>query len=238
MRGLAIARRQLAALLGESTGWLLLAGVAIVQALHGVAFAVDERRSAETALGIYFHHAGYGMEVAALMLALVVAVRDAPAQLLGYGAPVRSGQWVAAQYAGGLGWVALASIASLALPLLVRAGGAASVGHVVAGAVGLFAVGALALAMAEAAIALSGRPVVGTLLAATVLGAMELGPLVADRAPAGLRTVLGAMAPVWTHLGALRRGIVDARDLAFFAGVAAVAGALAVVGREERRWGR
>lgn len=231
-----IARRELASLFGEPTGWLLLAALGLVQALHGLAFAIDEPRTAEAALGIYFHHAGYGMEAGALMLALARAVRDAPAERLWQSAPIRAWQVVGGRFVAGAAWVTLAAASSLALPLLVRAGEAASVGHVVVGGLGLWCVGLLALAVGLAATGLGARPATGALAAAALLGMAELAPLVASPAPETLRALLVGGAPVWSHLSSLRRGILDGADLLFFAGFTLTALVLASLAHEERRW--
>tara|TARA_B100001750_G_C15439081_1_gene562545 strand:- start:386 stop:1096 length:711 start_codon:yes stop_codon:yes gene_type:complete len=230
----AIARRELAALFGEGAGWLLLGALALVQAIHGVAFALDERRTAEAALAIDLHHAGYGMEIGALAL-VALSARDAHAALLWRTSAVRTGAVVAGRLAADLGWLALAVLVSLPVPLLVATSGAIGTGHLVAGALGLFGVGLVAVTLARAAVARLGLG--GVLAAGALLGALELAPLAADHVPAGVRGVLSEAGPVWSHLDTLRRGVVDGADLAFFAAIALVAVALTVAGQEERRWG-
>ena len=231
-----IAARELGALHRTGALWAFLGTLGLVHGLHLLAFAVDERRTSERALAIFFHHGAYVMEAAGLVLALSLVVMGAPAEMLWRTAPIRAHQRVAGRFAAGLVTIGLGVLASAHLPALVLWSGHGSVGHLVAGGTGWFLAGAFGFAVGLAGTAFFRRPLAGAIAGGCVLAALELMPMVADRVRPGWREVLAEAAPVWAHNDAFRRGILDLSDAVFLVGLTYVALVAASVGQEERRW--
>jgi hypothetical protein len=231
-----IAARELGAFRRTGALWAFLGTLALVQGLHLLAFAVDERRTTERALAIFFHHGAYVMEAAGVVLALALVVMGRPAEMLWRTAPIRASQRVGGLFGAGLAVLVLASLATVHLPAFVLYAGHGSVGHLVAGSLGGLLAGALGLALGLAGTALFRRPLAGAVAAGAVLGGLELLPMVADRAQGGGRAVLVEAAPVWAHNDGFRRGILDLSDAVFLLGLGYVALVAATVGLRERRW--
>lgn len=231
-----IAGRELEALRRTGALYALLGVVTLVQGLHGLAFAIDERRTTARALAIYFHHGAYVMEAAGVILALTLVVMGGPAQMLWRTAPIREHQWIGGRALAGVAVLLSASLVSLALPVLIIAQGHGSAGHLFAGAFGDLLTGLLGFSLGLAGTAIFRRPLAGAVAAAGVLAGLELMPMVADRAGAGWREVLAEAAPVWAHNDGFRRGILDLGDGVFLLGLTYAALVVAMAGLRERRW--
>jgi len=231
-----IAARELGALHRTGALWAFLGTLGLVQGLHLLAFAVDERRTSERALAIFFHHGAYVMEAAGLVLALTLVVMGTPADMLWRTAPIRAHQRIAGRFIAGAVATGLGVLASMHLAALVLWSGYGSVGHLVAGGVGWFLAGVLGLALGLAGTAFLRRPLAGAIAGGCLLVALELMPMVADRVRPGWRAVLTEAAPVWAHNDAFRRGILDLSDAVFLLGLTYAALVAASVGQEDRRW--
>lgn len=231
-----IAARELGALRRTGALWAFVGTLGLVHGLHLLAFAVDERRTSERALAIFFHHGAYVMEAAGLVLALTLVVMGAPADMLWRTAPIRAHQRIAGRFGAGLVAIALGVVACAHLPALVLWSGHGSVGHMAAGGVGWLLSGAFGLAVGLAGTAFFRRPLAGAIAGGCVLAALELMPMVADRVRPSWRGVLAEAAPVWAHNDAFRRGILDLSDGVLLVGLTYVALVAASAGQEERRW--
>lgn len=231
-----VAGRELAALRRTGALWAFLGALALVQGLHLLAFAVDERRTSERALAIFFHHGAYVMETAGLLLALTMVVVGAPADMLWRTAPIRAHHWVAGRFLAGATAIALGVLASAHLPALVLWSGHGAAGHALAGGLGWILVGNLGVAVGLAGTAIFRRPLAGAVAGGFVLAALELMPMVADRVRPAWRMVFSEAAPVWAHNDAFRRGIVDLSDAVFLIGLTYTALVSASVAQNDRRW--
>lgn len=231
-----IAARELGAL--RRTGALpaFLGIVALVQGLHLLAFAVDERRTSARALAIYFHHGAYVMEAVGVVLALALVLMGRPAEMLWRTAPIRAHERIGGRFVAGFAVLAFGSLASVHLPAFILWSGHGSIGHLFAGSIGGLLAGSLGLSLGLAGTALSRRPLAGAVAAACVLGGLELMPMVADQVGAGWRSVLAEAAPVWAHNDGFRRGILDLADAVFLLGLTYVGLVAATVGLREQRW--
>ena len=232
-----IARRELSALFRTAVGWAFVGSVALVNGLHFLAFAVNERRTSERVLEIYFHHAGYVMEGAGVLAALAVVGTGGPVEMLWRTAPVRSSEVVLGRFLAAGALVLLGSLASLQLPLLVLWVGHASGGHVLAGLLGQLALGLLGVALALLTTSMARRAVSGALGAGCAFAALELAPMLAAEVPPGVAKVLPLSAPVWSHNDAFRRGVLDLADVTFLAALVYAGLVAASLALEFRRWG-
>lgn len=231
-----IAARELGALRRTGALFAFLGTLAFAQGLHLLAFAVDERRTTEQALAIFFHHGALVMEAAGVVLALTLVLMGRPAEMLWRTAPIHAHERIAGRFLAGAVVLGAGVLACGHLPALLLGIGHGSVGHVLAGALGALLAGLVGLALGLAGTALFRRPLAGAVAAGSLLGALELAPMLADRVRPAWRAALVEAAPVWSHNDAFRRGILDLSDGVFLVGLVYVALVAASVGQEERRW--
>jgi ABC-2 type transport system permease protein len=151
--------------------------------------------------------------------------------------PVREHEAVLGKYLGSLGVLAVSLLATAPLPLAVFALGSPDPGPVAAGYLGLLLLGGCYLAIGLFASALTENQIVAYLLAAAMTFALfaagEAFVLVA--APPPLVPLLAALG-LGAHFTSIGRGVIDTRDVVYFASVIFLFLYLAVRRLEGRRW--
>jgi len=151
--------------------------------------------------------------------------------------PVSDAEIVLGKYLGGLGLVAVALVGTAPLTLLVGSLGELDVGAVVGGYLGLLLVGAAYLALGLMTSAWTKNQIVAYLLGALLAGAFYFVDSLGSALPGGADSVLGALS-FRAHFQNFARGVVDLRDLVFYASFVVVALVVTSQSLSARGWKR
>jgi ABC-2 type transport system permease protein len=134
--------------------------------------------------------------------------------------PVREGEAVLGKFLGGLGLLAVSLAGTFPIALTVFVLGNPDRGPVLAGYLGLVLFGAAGLAVGIYASALTENQIVAYIAGVAMTFALFVAgeDFVVMAAPAALAPLLSA-AGLGAHYGSIGRGVIDSRDLLYFAAV-------------------
>lgn len=151
--------------------------------------------------------------------------------------PVRDAEVVLGKYLAAFTVLAVAQALTLGYPLTVGLLGNVDVGQVVSGYLGVLLLGGAFLAIGVLASALTASQVVAFIVAFFVcFGLFVLGKALAFL-PTGLVPVLDFLS-VDGHFANLTKGVVDSRDVLYFASIVLLCLAATVHALKGRKWGR
>jgi ABC-2 type transport system permease protein len=171
---LLIARRELMAMVGTMTGWVILAAVLGVDGLLFNAYALEGiRRSADVLTRFLYFSSGTTM-VAAIFLSmrLLAEERQAGTLPLLYASPVQDVEIVLGKFVAGLTFLCGLTLLTAYMPLLILVHGKVSFGHLVAGYLGLFLLASACMALGTFASALARTQIVAGILGGALLVAL------------------------------------------------------------------
>ncbi|MGE0710066.1 MAG: Gldg family protein [Planctomycetota bacterium] len=239
---LAIARRELGAFFKRPAAWVFLAAFLLVSTVLGLR-GFFERGVSD--LRDYF----LGLRYAFVLLAPAAAMRlwaeerRARTLELLFSLPVSPAQAVLGKYLAGAAVLLIALALGACLPLSLAPYASFDAGQLAAGYLGAFLVAATYLALGTLGSALSSSQEVAFLSGALACLLLNLlgDPLLTERAAAYLPEPwvrAAARFAVGEHFDALTRGVLEARSLAYFGGVSALALFLTVLLVERRSRGR
>jgi ABC-2 type transport system permease protein len=235
---LLIARRELGAYLRTMTGYVIIAAVLAVDGLLFNAFALGngERRSSEVLTQFFYFASGTTMisSVFISMRLLAEERQTGTIQLL-YSSPVKDHEIVIGKFLSALGFLAIMTLVTVYMPLLIFVNGKISLGHMAAGYTGLMLLGSAALAVGTFGSALARSQVLAAIISGAMVVALVVAWLVGRVTERPLSEIFAALA-LWQHFQGFQSGIVHLKDLVYYLAVTYVAlfGATRVL--EARRW--
>ncbi len=239
MRTLLIARRELAAYLRTFQGYIIIAMVLAVDGLLFNAFALGgvSKRSSEV-LSLFFQFSSGTTMVASVFISmrLLAEERQAGTLLLLYSSPVKDHEIVLGKFLSALAFLALMTLATVFMPLLVMVHGKLSLGHIAAGYLGLLLLGSASLAIGTFGSALARNQVLAAVLSGCMLVALLTCWLLARITEQPLSDVFSALALWNQHFQPFQAGVVHARDIVYYLSVTYVALFAATRVLEARRW--
>jgi ABC-2 type transport system permease protein len=238
-RTLLIARRELAAYLRTFQGYVILAVVLAVDGLLFNAYALGgvSKRSSEV-LSLFFFFSSGTTLVASIFISmrLLAEERQAGTLPLLYSSPVRDHEIVWGKFLSALAFLALMTLATVFMPLLVMVHGKLSLGHIAAGYLGLLLLGSASLAIGTFGSALARNQVLAAVLSGCMLVALLTCWLLARITEQPLSDVFGALALWNQHFQPFQAGVVHVRDVVYYLLVTYVALFAATRVLEARRW--
>ncbi|HEY4012378.1 MAG TPA: ABC transporter permease [Polyangiaceae bacterium] len=169
MKALLIAGRELRAYLRSPFGYIVAAATLLIDGLlfEGFALGAEARLSADVLFDFFYFASGTTMVASVLLsMRLIAEERQTGTLVLMNTAPVRDADIVLGKFLAAFGFVALLTLLTIYMPLLILVNGKVSLGHIVVGYVGL-----LLLAAASIAIGLFGSTVARTQVVAAIVGA-------------------------------------------------------------------
>lgn len=239
MKTLLIARRELAAYLRTLQGYIIIAVVLAVDGLLFNAFALSgpSKRSAEV-LSLFFYFSSGTTMVASIFISmrLLAEERQAGTLPLLYSSPVRDWEIVLGKYLSALAFLALMTLATFFMPLLVMVNGKVSFGHIAAGYLGLLLLGSASLAIGTFGSALAKNQVLAAVFSGCMLVGLLTCWLLARITEKPLSDVFSAMSLWNQHFQPFQSGLVHVRDLVYYAAVTYVGLFAATRVLEARRW--
>ena len=239
MRTLLIARRELAAYLRTFQGYVIIAMVLAVDGLLFNAYALGgvSKRSSEVLSLFFFFSSGTTMVASVFIsMRLLAEERQAGTLLLLYSSPVKDHEIVLGKFLSALAFLALMTLATVFMPLLVMVHGKLSPGHIAAGYLGLLLLGSASLAIGTFGSALARNQVLAAVLSACMLVALLTCWLLARITEQPLSDVFGALALWNQHFQPFQAGVVHVRDVVYYLLVTYVALFAATRVLEARRW--
>ncbi len=236
---LLIAKRELSAYLRSWTGYVIIAVVLALDGLLFNAYALGgfDKRSAEV-LGLFFYFSSGVVIVSAIFVSmrLIAEERQTGTINLLYSSPISDGQIVLGKYLSALAFLAILTLATLYMPLLVMVNGKISWGHVGAGYLGLLLLGSAAIAIGTFGSSLARTQVVAVVISGVMVVALLVCWFLAKVTERPFNDIFTALALHGNHFQPFQQGIIHVRDIAYYVAVTYVAlfGATRVL--EARRW--
>jgi ABC-2 type transport system permease protein len=236
---LLIARRELAAYLRSWTGYVIIAAVLAVDGLLFNAYALggpDKRSSEVLSLFLYFSSGTTMIGSVFISMRLLAEERQNGTIALLYSSPVRDSEIVVGKFLSALAFLAILTLATLYMPLLIFIHGKISWGHVFAGYLGLLLLGSASLAIGTFGSALARTQVLAAIASGCMLVGMLVAWLIGRVTERPLSEIFTAMALHGLHFQPFQSGIVHLRDIVYYLAVTYVFlfGATRVL--EARRW--
>lgn len=234
-----IARRELAAYLRTMTGYIIAAAVLFIDAILFNVWSLGgpDKRSAEVLSQFFYVSSGTTM-IASIFLSmrLVAEERQTGTLVLLTSSPVRDREIVLGKYLSAIGFLALMTLATVFMPLLVMVNGKISFGHVAAGYLGLLLLGSATMAIGTLGSALARSQVLAAIISGGLVVAMIISWLLARVTERPLNDVFLALALYHRHFPPFQVGVVNLRDVVYYLMVTYVALFLATRVVEARRW--
>lgn len=234
-----IARREIAAYLKSMTGYVIAAAVLVVDGLlfNALALGGGDKLSAEV-LSFFFYLSSGTTMIASVFLSmrLIAEERQSGTILLLTSSPVRDREIVVGKWISGFVFLALLTLVTIYMPLLILVHGKVSLGHLCAGYLGLLLLGGAALAIGTLGSALARTQVLAAIFSGCMVVALLVCWFLARVSERPLADVFTAMALHGRHFQAFQDGVVHLRDVVYYVTVIylALMGATRVL--EARRW--
>jgi ABC-2 type transport system permease protein len=236
---LLIARRELAAYLRSWTGYVI---IALVLALDGVLFNAlaltnGEHRSGDVLSYFFFLTSGLVMISSVLIsMRLVAEERQTGTIALLYSSPVRESEIVIGKFLSALGLMAIMTLATVYMPLLIKVHGKISWGHMFGGYLGLLLLGSASLAIGTFGSALARSQVLAAIISGVMMAVIVTLWFVARATDRPFSEILGAVALWQLHFQPFMAGVVHLRDVIYYLAVTYVFLFAATRVLEARRW--
>ena len=215
---LLIARRELMAMVGTMTGWVILAAVLAVDGMLFNAYALEGvRRSADVLTRFFYFSSGTTM-VAAIFLSmrLLAEERQAGTLPLLYASPVEDVEIVLGKFLAGLTFLCGLTLLTAYMPLLILVHGKVSFGHLVAGYLGLFLLASACVALGTFASALARTQIVAAILGGALLVALLVAWQLSRVAEPPFAGLFAALALHNQHFVPFESGVIHLRDVAYY----------------------
>jgi ABC-2 type transport system permease protein len=236
-----IARRELAAYLHSSLGFVVAAVTLLVDGLlfyaQALGPAAGQRLSAEVLDRFFFTTSGLVVIAAlALSVRLIAEERQARTLPLLKTAPVSDWQIVLGKFTAAFVFLAGITLLSLYMPLLVMVNGRISVGQIAIGYLGLFLIGAANLAIGLFATSLTRSYLLAAAVGGLVTGALFLFWQMSVVVDPPLSTVLGGLKMHDSHFEGFQIGVLHLRNVVYYVAVTYFFLLLATKVMEAKRW--
>ena len=235
---LLIARRELSAYLRTWLGYIVIAAVLAALGLFFNAFVLGRVEKSAKVLENFFYLASGFTIVACIFFSmrLLAEERQSGTLTLLYSSPVRDAEIVVGKFLSAFVFLALFLLVTVYMPALIFVNGKVSVGHILAGYLGLLLLGGATLAIGIFGSALTRSQVVAAILGATITVGLLVCWLLANVTERPLSDVFSALALWHQHFVPFQRGIVHLRDVVYYFLVIYVALFAATRVLEARRW--
>lgn len=217
-----IVQREFASYVKTPAGYVIAAIALLWQALAFNAYAVgDEARLSTDVLTRFLEVSGGTTIVTGVIFSmrLLAEERVQGTQVLLMTAPLREVEIVLGKYVASLAFLSLVTVSSAYLPALIFVHGKVSVGHILAGYLGLLFLAASTLAIGMVASSVSRHPFTSVLLTGGLVAMLEISWWVARTSEGVWAKVLAHASPFYQHFQSFRQGIVQASDVVFFFGL-------------------
>jgi ABC-2 type transport system permease protein len=234
-----ILRRELGAYLRSPLGYVIIAAVLVVDGLlfNAVCVGSASKKSSEV-LEMFFYTSSGTTLIASIFIAmrLVAEERQTGTWVLLATAPIRDWQVVVGKYASAVLFLLGMTLLTFYMPALVMIHGKVSLGHIVAGYLGLMLIGATSLAIGLLCSALAPNQLVAAVLSAAAVATLVLLWLLSRIASPPLDDLIAYLSIHDKHFRPFMRGLVSLQDVVFYVSLTFVSLVLTTRVLEARRW--
>lgn len=233
-----IAKRELSSYSRSPLGAVI---IAVTLLINGILFYVDsisqQLLSGEALAKFFFNSSGL-TSIAALLLSfrLIAEERQTKTFTLLNTSPITGGEIVLGKFLSAFTMVALLTMLSLYMPILLYVTGKVSVGHIVVGYVGLFLIGAASTAVGLFASSLTKHQVIAIITGAAILALLFVMWMLATVTDAPLNDYLGGLAFHHVNFRSFQLGILELRGVVYYLVLTYVFLFAAIKVLEARRW--
>jgi ABC-2 type transport system permease protein len=235
---LLIAKRELGAYLRTMTGYVIITLVLAIDGLLFNAFALGsgERRSSEVLTQFFYFASGTTMisSVFISMKLLAEERQTGTIQLL-YSSPVKDHEIIIGKYLSALTFLAILTLSTVYMPMLIFVNGKISLGHMAAGYLGLMLLGSASIAIGTLGSSLASSQVLAAIINGSMMVAIVVAWLLGRISERPLSEIFAALA-LWQHFMGFQSGIVHLKDIVYYLAVTYVALFAAIRVMEARRW--
>jgi ABC-2 type transport system permease protein len=236
---LLIAGRELRTILRSPFGYIVGAAMLLIDGLlfQGFALGAGPRLSAEVLHDFFYFASGTTM-VAAILLSmrLLAEERQTGTFVLLNTAPVEDSEIVLGKFLSAFAFVAMLTLISIYMPLLIFVNGKVSLGHVFVGYLGLLLLGAATVAIGLFGSALAKSQVLAAILGAGILVTLLLLWIVARVTDPPLNGFLAGLALHNERQNAFMKGLLRLENVIFYVAVTYFFLLAATKTLEARRW--
>jgi ABC-2 type transport system permease protein len=234
-----IMRRELAAYLRSPAGYIIICVVLVLDGLLFNAFAIGSgaKKSSEV-LEAFFYFSSGSILVGSIFVSmrLIAEERQTGTFALLATSPIREWQLVLGKFLSAMTFLTVMTGFTFYMPALVMVNGKVSLGHILAGYLGLLLLGGAAVALGLVASALAPNQLVAAVLGAAVVVVFLLLWLLSRIASPPLDELLAYLSIHDKHFRPFMRGIVSLQDVLFYLSLIYVALLVATRVVEARRW--
>ncbi|MBX3128577.1 MAG: ABC transporter permease subunit [Polyangiaceae bacterium] len=233
-----IARRELLAYVRSPLGASVVAAALLVDGIYFYWKGLTEKLVSAQVLQEFFYGASGTTMVAAIVLSmrLLAEERQLGTLTLLNTSPVRDGEIIVGKFISAFGILAVMTLLTLYMPLLIFVNGKVSVAHIAVGYLGLLLLGAACIAIGLFASALAKSQVVAAIVGVVILVPLLLLWVVARAVDPPLNTFLSALALHHENYRPFMVGILELRAVAFYLAVTYFFLLAATKTLEARRW--
>ena len=214
-----LARRELATYLNTVWGWVVLAGVLLIDGLLFNVFGLTERPrySAEVLEDFFFYTSGT-LIIAGLLLTmrLIAEERQTGTLVILESAPVSAAQVVAGKFLGAWGFLMCIVAATAYMPALIFVNGKLSYAQVAVGYLGLALSGATAISIGTFASAIARNQLLAAVLGGAFTLLLVICWLLSRFTEAPLSDVLAYLALWDKHFQPFMRGRLNTENVVYF----------------------
>ena len=233
-----IARRELSAYLRTWTGYIIVAGILLVDGVLFNAMAMSgDKRSAEVLREFFFLTSGLTMVASVfLSMRLIAEERQTGTLVLLTSSPVHDRQIILGKFISAFLFLAGMILLTSFMPLLILVNGKLSFGQIAAGYLGILLYGAASLAIGTFASTLTRSQLLAVIISAVMMAAMVLlwGLALVTERP--LNDVFQSLAIFQKHQPPFQVGVIHLRDVVYYLALSYFALFASIRVLESRRW--
>jgi ABC-2 type transport system permease protein len=236
---LLLARRELGAYLNTAWGWSILAMVLLIDGLLFNVFAVGDsaRYSADVLEDFFYLSSGTTMVASVLVtMRLLAEERQTGTLVLLETAPISEAQIVAGKFLGAFTFLAMVTLLTLYMPLLIQINGKVSWEQIGVGYLGLLSLGAATMAIGTFGSAVARNQLLAAVIGGVVLVSALLGWLLGRVTEAPVSGILSYMALFDRHYQPFMRGRLNTESLVYYASVTFAFLLLSTRALQSRKW--
>ncbi|MDI1430317.1 ABC transporter permease [Polyangium sorediatum] len=235
---LLVAGREIGSYGRSLLGWAIGAAALLVEGLWFSANGLTGSRMSADVLREFFNGAsGVTMIVAVLMsIPLLAGERERGTLVLLNTAPIRDIEIIVGKYLAAFAMIALITLVSVYMPLLIFVNGKVSLGHVAVGYTGILLLGSAALAIGMFTSAVSRSQVMAAILGGLLLAVMVTLWLVAKVTEPPVNGVLAGMALHHQRQFPFMTGVLKLENVVYYVAVTYFFLLAATKTLEARRW--
>ena len=233
-----LARRELFAYLRSPLGAIVIAGALLIDGIYFYWKGLSEKLLSAVVLQEFFYGASGTTMIAAVILSmrLIAEERQNGTMTMLSTSPIRDREIVLGKFISAFFVIALMTLLTVYMPLLIFVNGKVSIGHIVVGYSGLLLLGGASVAIGLFASSLARSQVVAAIIGALILAPLVLLWIVARAVDPPLNEFLSALALHHENFKPFMLGILQFDRIAYYLAVMFFFLLAATKSLEARRW--